>query len=269
LQISPIPHNLNSKKKPFKEVGYMRKICISLSKGGVGKSSTSVSLAHGLSLAGKKVLLVDTDDQGQDSFLLGVNPEYSLADVLNEDVSVQKALYKARENLWILSGGKALSGIKRTIGRKDFGAEQTLSMALSPLEGQFDFVIVDTAPSWDTLTINALFYCEEVLTPVSLEVLTLNSLVEFSERLKSVQAFNKKLSYKYLLPTFWDRRVKKSSEILEQLKKYYPLLLCDPVKYSVRISESAGFGKTIYEYAPNSSGAQDYEKTVQRILSYA
>ncbi len=246
----------------------MRKLCISLSKGGVGKSSTCVSLAHGLALAGKKVLLVDTDDQGQDSFLLGVQPTYSLADVLNEDVRAEDAIYQARDNLWILSGGKALSGIKRAIGRKDFGAEQTLSQALAPLEGSFDFVIVDTSPSWDTLTINALFYCEEVLTPVSLEILTLNSLVEFSERLKSVQNYNKNLNYRYLLPTFWDRRVKKSSEILEQLRKYYPDIVCDPVKYSVRLSESAGFGKTIYEYAPSSTGAQDYEKTVQRILAH-
>jgi chromosome partitioning protein len=244
----------------------MRKICISLSKGGVGKSSTAVSIAHGLALAGKKVLLIDTDDQGQDSFLLGVSPKHGLADVLNEEIGAEKAMFKARDNLWIFSGGKSLAGIKREIGRKDFSAELTLSNALKPLEGKFDFVIVDTAPSWDTLTINALFYCTEVLTPVSLEVLTLNSLIEFSERIKSVQALNKKLQYKYLVPTFWDRRVKKSSEILDQLRKYYPKQICEPVKYSVRISESAGFGKTIYEYAPSSSGAKDYQKTVQRIL---
>lgn len=247
----------------------MRKICVGLSKGGVGKSSTCVSLAHGLALAGKKVLLVDTDDQGQDSFLLGVNPEHTLADVLNDDIKADKAIFQARENLWLLSGGKALSGIKRSIGRKDFGAEMTLSQALAPLEGMFDFVIVDTAPSWDTLTINALFYCTEVLTPVSLEILTLNSLAEFTERLKSVQNFNKKLEYKYLVPTFLDRRVKKSAEILDQLRKYYPDLLCDPIKYSVRMSESAGFGKTIYEYAPKSSGAKDYETIVERILAHA
>lgn len=245
----------------------MRKICVSLSKGGVGKSSTCVSIAHGLALAGKKVLLVDTDDQGQDAFLLGVKPPYGLAEIMNEDVTAEEAIFEARDNLWILSGGKALSGIKRAIGRKDFGAEQSLSDALSPLEGKFDFVIVDTSPSWDTLTINSLFYCEEILTPVSLEVLTLNSLVEFTERLKSVQAYNKQLKHAYLLPTFWDRRVKKSSEILEQLKKHFPSQLCEPVKYSVRLSECAGFGKTIFEYAPTSSGAVDYKKIVQRILS--
>ena len=248
----------------------MRKICISLSKGGVGKSSTAVSIAHGLSLAGKKVLLIDTDDQNQDSFLLGITPKYGLVDVLNETspMKVEDAIEKARESLWILAAGRGLSATKRSIGTKEFGAEQTLSGALSSIEGKFDFVIVDTAPSWDTLTINALFYCTEVLTPVSLEVLTLNSLVEFSERLKGVQRYNKELVHKYLLPTFWDRRVKKSSEILEQLRKHYTTQICEPVKYSVRMSESAGFGKTIYEYAPNSSGAKDYQKTVKRILSH-
>lgn len=244
----------------------MRKICVSLSKGGVGKSSTCVSIAHGLALAGKKVLLVDTDDQGQDAFLLGIKPPYGLAEVMNEDVSAEEAAFQARDNLWILAGGKELSGIKRTIGRKDFGAEKSLTAALSTLEGKFDFVIVDTAPSWDTLTINALFYCTEVLTPVSLEVLTLNSLVEFSDRLKSVQAYNTELKHAYLLPTFLDLRVKKSSEILAQLKKHFPDQLCEPVKYSVRLSECAGFGKTIFEYAPSSTGAKDYQKTIERIL---
>jgi len=246
----------------------MRKICVALSKGGVGKSSTAVSVSHGLALAGKKVLLVDTDEQGQDAFLLGVKPEHDLAKVLNEEIKATEAIHKARENLWVLAGGKALSGVKRSIGRTDFGGEHTLSKALAFFEDEFDFVIVDTSPSWDTLTVNSLFYCTEVLTPVSMEVLTLNSLGEFSEKLKNVQGYNKKLTHRYLVPTFWDGRVKKSTEILEQLKKYYVKLLCDPIKYCVRISEAAGFGKTIYEYAPSSTGAQDYQKTVERILSH-
>ena len=246
----------------------MRKICIALSKGGVAKSSTAVSIAHGLAMRGKRVLLIDTDDQGQDAFLLGIKPTHTLASVINGDIDAVSALCEARDNLWILSGGTDLAGVKRSIGRKDYGAEHTLSQSLENLEGKFDYAIVDTSPSWDALTINALFYCTEVLTPVSLEALTLNSLAEFSERLKSVQVHNKNLKHTYLVPTFFDRRVKKSEEILKQLKKYYPDLLCNPIKYCVRISESAGFGKTIYEYAPSSTGAQDYKKTVQRIMSH-
>lgn len=244
----------------------MRKICIALSKGGVSKSVSACTLSHGLSLVGKRVLLIDTDDQGQDGFLLGVQPQYGLADVLNEEVSVESAMHEARDGLFLLSGGKSLSGVKRAISKRDFGAEMTLSRALDPIEGKFDFIIIDTSPSWDALTINSLFYCKEVLTPVSLEILSLNSLVEFSKRLRGVQEFHRELKHAYLVPTFYDGRVKKSSEIMGQLKKHYPDQICDPIRYCVRISESAGFGQTIYEYAPKSSGAKDYQKIVHRIL---
>lgn len=244
----------------------MRKICVALSKGGVSKSVSACTISHSLAMAGKRVLLIDTDDQGQDAFLLGVKPPLCLADVLGDGVNVEDALYEAREGLFLLAGGRSLAGIKRAIGKKDFGAELTLSQSLEKVEGKFDFVVVDTSPSWDSLTINSLFYCKEVFTPVSLEILTLNSLLEFSSRLKGVQAFHKDLSHAYLVPTFYDARVRKSSEIMEQLKKHYPEQICDPVRYCVKISESAGFGQTIFEFAPKSSGAKDYQKIVQRIL---
>jgi chromosome partitioning protein len=245
----------------------MRKICISLSKGGVAKSTTAVSIAHGLSMAGKRTLLIDSDDQGQDSYLLGVSPKHGLADVFNEEVSPLEAAHEARPNLFILAGGKALSGVKRSIGRKDFGAEKTLSDALSPIDGKFDFVLVDTAPSWDSLTINALFYCTEILVPVSLEALSLNSLAEFTQRLEGVRKFNPGLKHSYLLPTFADGRVKKSKEIMALLEKHYKPILCDPIRYCSRISEASGFGQTIFEYAPRSTGAQDYKSIVQKVMA--
>ncbi len=244
----------------------MRRIAITLNKGGVGKSSSAISIAHGLALKKKRVLLIDTDDQGQDAFLLGLKPKTGLAEVLNEDVPIKDAIVEARQNLWLLAGGKALSGVKRSIGRKDFGAERTLSDALASIEKDFDYCIIDTSPAWDPLTINTLFYATEVLTPVSLEILTINSLTEFSDRLASVQRFNKNLKHSYLVPTFYDRRVKKSAEILSHLKKHFKKQMCEPIKYSVRISESAGFGQTIFEYAPKSSGAKDYKKVVERIM---
>lgn len=244
----------------------MRKIAVSLSKGGVGKSSTAVTIAQGLAKAKRKVLLIDTDDQGQAAFLLGVQPTVGLAELLNEEVTLQEALLQARDNLWLLAGGKSLSGAKRAIGRKDYGAELTLAEALKSAEGKFDYVIIDTAPSWDTLTINTMFYVDEILTPVSPEVLTLNSLGEFLKSIEAVTRFNKKLQHRYVLPTFCDGRVKKTDEIVAQLKKYFSTKMCDPIRYNVKISESAGHGKTILEYAPQSNGAHDYTKIIKRII---
>ncbi len=174
----------------------MRKIAISLSKGGVGKTTTAVNLADGLARTGFDVLLVDTDTQGQVSYMLGLNPEAGLAEVIGEEIAPEEALVKARERLWILAGGKSLAGIKRIISRKDFGGEQTLTEALNPLSGKFDYVIVDTSPGWDSLTINVLFYVKEVLSPVSLEVLTLKGFLEFSKSLTAIEKYNSEFGHR-------------------------------------------------------------------------
>jgi len=102
---------------------------------------------------------------------------------------------------------------------------------------------------------------------VSLEVLSLNSLADFIKSLEAIRVNNKELIHRYVLPTFHDRRVKKSTEILAQLKKHFPDTLCDPIKYNVKISEGAGFGQTIFEFAPTSTGAKDYLTLVNRIIN--
>ena len=99
-----------------------------------------------------------------------------LAEVISQAATPQTAVVEARPNLYLLAGGRALAGVRRLIARKDFGSERTLAEALEPIEGQYDFVLFDTAPGWDPLTVNVLFYATEVLAPVSLEVLTIQGL---------------------------------------------------------------------------------------------
>ena len=183
-----------------------------------------------------------------------------------EDLSPEQVLVEAREGVWLLAGGRALAGLKRVISRKDFGGERTLAEALAVLEGRFDLALVDTAPAWDTLTVNALFYADQVLIPVSLEVMALQGLIEFVRSLEPIQKYHSGLELRYIVPTFMDRRVKKSEEILGQLQSYYAGLVCEPVRYNVRLSEAPGYGQTIFEYAPNSPGAQDYQQLTERIL---
>lgn len=244
----------------------MRRIAVALSKGGVGKTTTAVNLAAGLALHGRRVLLIDVDTQGQVSKALGVQPAAGLAELVTGDAGMDQAIVPAREGLWLLAGGRGLAGLKRVITRKDFGGERTLAEALAPIDSHYDYVVLDTAPGWDALTINVLFYADEVLAPVSLEVMTLQGLLEFSRSIAAIQQYHPALQLRYILPTFFDRRVRKSDEILGQLAAYYPPQVCQPIRYSVRLSEAPGYGQTIFEYAPRSPGAEDYQKLTERVV---
>lgn len=245
----------------------MRKIAVALTKGGVGKTTTAVNLAAGLAAAGHTVLLIDVDTQGQAAKMLGCNPSIGLAELAAGQAAPDQAVIPARERLWLLGGGKSLAGLKMLITRKEFGAERTLGETLAALDGRYDFVILDSAPGWDALTVNVLFYAGEVLAPVSLEVMTLQGLSDFAQSLAAIQRYHAGLKLRYIVPTFFDRRVKKSDEILAQLQTYYPAQLCSPIRYNVRLSEAPGYGQTIYEYAPTSTGAEDYARLTERIRS--
>jgi len=244
----------------------MRKMAVALSKGGVGKTTTVINLAAGIARAGEQVLLVDMDTQGQLARALGVQPRIGIAEVALGEISPDQAVLQARDNIWLLAGGRSLAGLKRVITRRDFGGEQTLAEALAPLEGHYDLVLLDTAPAWDSLTVNTMFYATEVLIPVSLEVLALQGLIEFVLSLESIQRYRPSLTLRYILPTFMDRRVKKSGEILVQMVDHYNDLVCDPIRYNVRLSEAPGYGQTIFEYAPGSAGAEDYQRLAERII---
>ncbi|MDP2815152.1 MAG: ParA family protein, partial [Rectinemataceae bacterium] len=244
-----------------------RKISVSLSKGGVGKTTTAVNLAVGLSLAGFKVLLVDTDTQGQSSYMLGVTPKAGLTELVTGELSPEEAMVQVRERLWLLAGGKSLAGVKRLIGRKDFGGELTLSETLTGPTKHFDYVIVDTSPGWDPLTVNILFYVTEILTPVSLEVMSIQGLVEFLKSVASIQKYRPQVALRYILPTFLDMRVKKSVGILEKLQELYGNNVCAPIRYNVRLSEAPAYGQSIYEFAPGSPGASDYRELVRKVAN--
>jgi chromosome partitioning protein len=244
----------------------MRKLAVALSKGGVGKTTTAVNLAHGLARHGQRVLLVDVDTQGQVARALGVQPQFGLAEWVAGERSADQVILPVRENLWLAAGGRSLAGLKQEITRKEFGGERSLAEALETQEGAYDFVLLDTSPGWDALVVNALFYVDEVLSPVSLEVMSLQGLMEFNHSLAAIQRYRSTLSLRYVVPTFFDRRVRKSEEILNQLRAHFAAQYCEPVRYNVRLSECPGYGQTIFEYSPGSAGAEDYQRLAERIL---
>ncbi len=237
----------------------MRKIAVANRKGGVGKTTTAVSLAAALAVVGHKVLLIDTDSQGHCAKLLGMKPDRGLADAMEGRCSMAEAISEVRPNLFLLAGGSELAGEARLIAREQYGSERVLSKALAPIEGQFDYVLLDTAPGADELAVNVLFYAEEVVVPVSMEVLALDGLVKFKEELTRLQEFSK-VRLRAIVPTFVDRRVKKSEELLAEIRRLFGPLVTFPIRYNVALSEAPAFGQTIYEHAPRSAGAEDYAR---------
>lgn len=244
----------------------MRKIAVSITKGGTAKSTTVCSLSHGLALKGKTVLVVDLDTQGQLKDFYGVAPDAGLAELILGEISSDEALLEVRKNIWLLAGGPNLNGVKNEITRQDFGGETTLRKHLEPYESAFDYVLLDTAPGWDAFFVNAMFYAREVLSPVSLEVLTFRGLVDFSKRLEKIQEYNPGVELKYILPTFMDGRVKKSGELYALLVKHFGIRVCSPIRYNVKLSEAPAFGKTIFEFDRTSKGAKDYAGLTERVL---
>ena len=242
-----------------------RKICVTLSKGGVGKTTTAVNLSAALALGGYRVLLVDTDTQGQSAYMLGLKPEAGLTELLTGELTAEEAITPARKNLWLLGGGRSLAGVKRIIDKKPFGAEWTLSEALVGLDQQFDYIIIDTSPGWDQLTVNVLFYANEILVPVALEVMPLHGLAEFTKSLHAIKKYRPDLNLTYVLPTFMDTRVNHPRYIHSQLRELYGSLICHPIRYDEAFCDAPSYGKTIFEYAPASKGAEDYRELVRRV----
>ena len=242
-----------------------RIISISLSKGGVGKTTTAVNLSAALAISGRRILLIDTDTQAQAGKALGLRPEVGLADFMLGTTAFEETIVEARPDLHLLAGGHRLAAVKQVIAEADMRQEETLAGALMPYIHHYDYVILDTSPGWDNLQINVLFFAQEVLTPVNLEVLSLDGLIEFTRRIEEVRRYHD-VQLRYVFPTALDRRVKQTAEIMPQLKTNFGPIVCEPIRYNVRLSEAPAHGQHIFEYDQYSNGAKDYMELTKRIV---
>jgi chromosome partitioning protein len=254
----------------------MKKIAIAMAKGGVGKTTTAVNLAHGLAMRGKRVLLVDCDTQGHVARFLGVRPDYGLyefvtgADEKGRPISRKLTIHPARDNLWLLAGGIKLVELKNWLGEQPREVRQSiLASALVPKEGALDYLIFDCPPGWDVLSVNILMAAADVLCPVALQALPLEGMKTFFGYLMSAQRLNQTLQLRYILPTMFDRRTRQSFEILGKLEKLFRKQICNPIRQNVRLSEAPALGQTIFEYSRGSVGAVDYGQLTGRIIDDA
>lgn len=245
----------------------MRKIAITNRKGGVGKTTTAVNLAHYLAMQGNRVLLVDTDTQGQCAVMFQVEPAKGLADLFTGS-DPSECLEEIRENLFLLSGSTRLAEVKNLITAKELGREVVFKKIMSVFEDRFHYVIIDTAPSWDILSLNIMMYAQEVLIPIKTEFLSLDALKLFRSEITKIQEYNPGIKIVGVLPTQWDKRTAQSRQYLEQLQKAFGSLILEPVRINVSLSEAPAYGKTIFEYAADSHGAEDYKTVFEEVVNH-
>ena len=243
----------------------MKSFAIMTLKGGTGKTTTAVSLAHGLTLSGRKVLLVDCDPQRNVAVTFGVKGEKGLDGLLmTGDVDI----IQVRENLFIIdSGGRRLVEVELQLGRQE-KREGRLRDALKHLKG-CDYVICDCPPSMNLISINALAYCDEVIVPVGMDYLSEVGVHQTMEIIEEIGWITEKSSIEYrILPTFFDSRTRISRTVLDALREHFgERMFGTVIRINTAIREAPGSNKTIYEHAPLSRGAYDYYKFTEEVLA--
>ena len=236
----------------------MRKIAIVGFKGGIGKTTTCVSLGAALARQGKRVLLIDTDTQANVSISLGLDEvKHSLADVLAHKIPAKDALVPARKSLDLIPASLGLFKAQQRMVL-EMAREEVFKDLLVDLP-DYDYQILDCAPSATLLTVNAIAYVEEVFIPVSMEMLALAGARQFMTYLRTVsRLLGSGGVIRLIIPTMFDSRRRVSGRVLQSLKKDFGHRVTKPIRVDTQLSEAPGVGRTIFEYAPNSRGAKDY-----------
>lgn len=239
-----------------------RVVAVANLKGGIGKTTTVVNVGAGLALKGARVLLVDTDAQGNLAMALGVHPRRTLYDLLVDGAPVERCIIEARPGLDLLPADATLLGAQPIIARRPDWS-RALAQALQPVVGSYDFVLIDSAGSLTPLNVNALVCAHDVIAPTTVEHFSVKSLELLMAQIGRIKGGAGHV--RMIIPTMYDPRVRQSSELLAMLRTRYGERVTPPVRVNVRLSEAPALGKTIYEYDPRSRGAFDYAVLVEHI----
>ena len=244
----------------------MKKLCVINYKGGTGKTSTAVNIAHGLSLRGFKVLLIDSDPQSSAGYHLGVTARYTLYDVFMGKRPVEDCIVRARKNLDMICASERLFPVEVALAQLE-KKEYVLSKRLARLK-RYDYVVFDCAPAMNLVNQNILLYCDDIIVPVSMEYLSLMGVKQLLNNIKIVnKIFSKRFDRTIVIPTFYDKRSKKSADVLKSLKRVFPTNIVSPIRVCPALSEAPGVKRTVFEYDPHSTGAEDYYKVIEEVLA--
>ncbi|KAB8155303.1 AAA family ATPase [Kordia sp. TARA_039_SRF] len=246
-------------------------IAIANQKGGVGKTTTSVNLAASLGVLEKKVLLIDADPQANATSGLGIdveNIEKGTYQLLEHTVNAKDVVMETSSpNLDIIPAHIDLVAIEIELVDKE-QREYMLRKAIASIKDEYDYILIDCAPSLGLLTLNALTAADAVMIPIQCEYFALEGLGKLLNTIKSVQKIhNPALDIEGLLLTMYDSRLRLSNQVVEEVQKHFnDMVFSTIIQRNVRLSEAPSYGESIINYDASSKGATNYLSLAHEVI---
>jgi len=253
----------------------MRKIAIFNQKGGVGKTTTAVNLGACIAELGKRALLIDMDPQANLSMHFAITVprgEPSVYTLIRGRHAVRDVVRETRlDALKVIPANIDLAGLEVELAGEHRGRERFLSRALEELDGEFDYVFVDSPPSLSQLTLNILCAMGEVFIPLQTEFFALQGLGRLMSTVRLVRSrLNPSLKVTGIVACMFDVRTSLAVEVLQEIKHHFAGEAFDTVvRKNVRLAEAPGYGVPITEYDPRCYGAEDYRSLAREVLAMA
>ncbi len=245
-------------------------------KGGTGKSLSTFNLAYSLQKMGKRVLTVDLDPQANLTTCFGVeDADVTIADlmmsVIEDEVLPERSEYIwERNGVELIPGSMGLSAVEAKL-RLEMGTEKMLERVLDPLKDEYDYILVDTAPTLGALNINAMSAADAVIVTVNPQLLAMKGLQYFLKTVKKIKSrVNEKLEVSGILLTMCDMRTNLCKTIMEQVEETFQgqiRVFNSKIPSTVKVGESVYYSEPLLEYAPNSAACKAYEKLAEEVVA--
>lgn len=243
----------------------MKIISFANQKGGVGKTTTAVTLAAGLALQEFHTLLIDLDPQGHVAFSFGKEKTSGLFNCVVEGQPLKNQVVNVRPNLDILTSDKRTEQVKRHITLSDFRENVMVDLLKN---NPYDVVLMDMAPSLDVLHINGLVACDWVLIPTRLDAMAVDGVKEILLTMAEVSRRGYPFEGYSILPTFFDRTTRETLVQFKEIVQTFGSRVWPPIPQDTRTREAPAFGKTLWEYTPNSPVITGYSNGRARMGGY-